>query len=124
MIITDKKAIADDGKYLKLGDSLKKEIYLGNNYIEKGGKTVLFNVVNFNDVKEVYPIDINGVAYYISATSYGDIVSELIRQKYTIDQELALYANHSIGTHNEQFEKFQEWRIICKETAKKLINNE
>lgn len=124
MIITDKKAIADDGKYLKLGDSLKKEIYLGNNYIEKGGKTVLFNVVNFNDVKEVYPIDINGVAYYISATSYGDIVSELIRQKYTIDQELAMYANHSIGTHKKEFTEFQEWRIICKETAKKLINNE
>ena len=124
MIINNKKAIADEGKYLKLEDSLKKEIYLGNNYIEKGGKTILFNVVNFNDIKEVYPVDINGVAYYISATSYGDIVSELIRQKYTIDQELALYANHSIGTHNEQFEEFQEWRIICKETAKKLINNE
>ena len=124
MIITGKKAIADEGKYLKLENSIKKEIYLGNNYIEKDGKTVLFNVVTFNDIKEVYPVDINGVAYYISATTYGDIVSELIRQKYTIDQELAMYANHSIGTHTQEFNEFQEWRIICKETAKKLINNE
>lgn len=122
MIITGNKAVADEGKYLKLEDTLKKEIYLGNNYIKRNGETIMFNVLSFNDIKEVYPVDINGVAYYISATSYGDIVSELIRCKYTLDQELAIHANYYLNKGKDEMNSFQEWRQICKDTAKRLIN--
>lgn len=74
-----------------------------------------------NEVQEVYPVLVYTDTYYISGTTYEDIVSELIRQKYSLDAELALIANSRIGKTSKE-EEFQSWRKICKEVAKKLTN--
>lgn len=102
---------------------------LGNLFIAEPGKRLKYKDTLYSsiegvleeDIKEVYPVCINTDTYYISSTNYSDIVTELIRQKFSLDQELALIANARIGKTSDE-EDFQNWRAICKETAKRLTN--
>lgn len=115
------KIIADEGHYLKTkyGDQLYSSISLGNNYIYKNGSTQLI-YVNSNDVYEVYPVSIDSQTYYVQSTTYPELVSELIHQRYSLDDEMALIANSRIGNDKGE-QEYQEWRTICKKAAKKLI---
>ena len=74
-----------------------------------------------NDVIECYIVNIDGKEYKVQGDNYGELVSSLIRIKYTLDQELALLANSRIKDVSEQENAFQEWRAECKRIAKKLL---
>ena len=74
-----------------------------------------------DDVIECYIVNIDGKEYKIQGDNYGELVSSLIRIKYTLDQELALLANSRIKDVSEQENAFQEWRAECKRIAKKII---
>lgn len=102
MIIKGNKVVPSEGKFLKLEDSINTEFYLGDNVVEKNGKLISVNLSNFDNVKEVYPVNVGENTYFISSTEYGDIVTELIRYKYSINQELALYANFCLGKDIEE----------------------
>lgn len=55
-----------------------------------------------------------------SQTTYGDLVTILIRCKYSLDEELALSAN--MRSDAEKYEKqdaaYQQWREYCKSVAR------
>lgn len=53
-------------------------------------------------------------------TTYGDLVTILIRCKYSLDEELALSANMRTApeTHAEEDRVFQTWRDYCKDVAR------
>ena len=57
-------------------------------------------------------------------TTYGDLVTILIRCKYSLDEELALSANMrtSPETHAEEDAQFQQWREYCKDVAREYFN--
>ena len=74
-----------------------------------------------DDVIECYIVNIDGKEYKVQGDNYGELVSSLIRIKYTLDQELALLANSRIKDVSEQENTFQEWRAECKRIAKKLL---
>ena len=74
-----------------------------------------------DDIIECYIVNIDGKEYKIQGNNYGELVSSLIRIKYTLDQELALLANSRIKDVSEQENAFQEWRAECKRIAKKLL---
>ena len=74
-----------------------------------------------DDVIECYIVNIDGKEYKIQGDNYGELVSSLIRIKYTLDQELALLATSRIKDVSEQENAFQEWRAECKRIAKKLL---
>ena len=120
MVINNNVIKADSGKYLKYNSELASELALGKRFVCKDGKTVLVDI-SLNDVEEVYPVKIDNAEYFISATNYNDAVTQLIRTKYSLDKELALYANFCIGKNADEMADYQEWRTICKETAKKLF---
>ena len=74
-----------------------------------------------DDIIECYIVNIDGKEYKVQGDNYGELVSSLIRIKYTLDQELALLANSRIKDVSEQENAFQEWRAECKRIAKKLL---
>ena len=58
---------------------------------------------------------------YISHTySYNQIVTSLIRFRYSLDEELALVNNYQWDSekYKDEYTEFQEWRNTCKEAAK------
>lgn len=114
MIINKTNIKADSGKLLKLtrADIAKTSFDLGINYIN--GEQI--NITS-NDVIEVIPINILGKDYYITSDDYSNAVSELIRKKYSLDQELALFANSRINPNSQEEKDFQEWRMLCKKAA-------
>ena len=59
-------------------------------------------------------------------TTYGDLVTILIRCKYSLDEELALSANMrtSPEAHAEEDVQFQQWREYCKEVAREHFEKE
>lgn len=65
----------------------------------------------------------DGENFKVKGDTYAELVTNLIRLKYTLDDELALAANLRAGDNNAktaEFE-FQTWRAFCKEMAKQLI---
>lgn len=111
---------ADEGKLLKCHDSISNQFILGNNYILINDIPSLINIT-LQDIIEVRPVSIDNITYYISKTNYPELVSELIRLKYSLDDELALIANARKGDFSKE-EEFQNWRLKCKQIAKDLIN--
>lgn len=111
---------ADEGKKLLYKDSFYSELYLDGQLVNVNGEIKL-SPINESEVKEVYPVLIYSDTYYISATDYAGIISELIRQKYSLDDELAIAANARIGKTSGE-EEFQNWRQKCKEVAKEICN--
>jgi len=56
--------------------------------------------------------------------SYDKIVSSIIRERYTIDEELALINNHLLGsTPSEavEYQNFQDWRALAKAVGKVVV---
>lgn len=93
--------------------SIVKEALLGLAY--KNG--VAINVT-IDDIDEGYLYE----GQFIKGTTYNELVTSLIRTKYTLDDELALQANYRLNTDSEEEQTFQEWRSKCKEIAKSLLN--
>lgn len=121
MVVKDNKVTASSGKYLKYKSNIYTELTLGQNFICINGATTLVNI-QLGDIIEVYPVRIFNKDYFVQSTNYNELVTELIRFKYTLDAELALIANSRIKDCSEEEQEFQDWRKVCKETAKHIIN--
>lgn len=74
------------------------------------------------DVEEVYKVEIDGNTYRVKGDNYEELVTNLIRLKYSLDWELSLIANSRIRDISKDDEAFQNWRAESKKIAKNLIN--
>lgn len=94
MIKNNNAIIADEGKYLKVKNSntFKKKVILGSEIILINNIPTVVTIKE-EDVQEGIPVIIKDTKYFVTATSYEEAVTELIRTKYSLDFELALYAN-------------------------------
>lgn len=82
-----------------------------------------FTTANPEDWEE---IAIEDIPPYTNA-EYAAKVSELIHQKYSLDDEIALHANLEDGPTEKRTNEFAEYlafRKQCKEDAKKLLTEE
>ena len=115
--------IADEGKSLRTPIGIFTEVPLGISKGSTDGEAWEFNL-KMKDIEEVTPVRILDDIYYTSSSEYGDIVTDLIRCKYSLDQELALYANSFLDpdSFKDKMNAYQEWRSLCKEAAKKICN--
>ena len=121
MKINGNLVIADQGKALKTPNGIFEQVTLGVfEGFEDGKQYIIEN--KLEDITEVSSVRILNDVYYVESKEYGDIVTELIRKKYSIDQELALYANSFVKDNSEAMNEYQTWRILCKQAAKKICN--
>ena len=112
---------ADSGKSLKTPYGYFDVVTLGEKTVIKDGEMTT-EYYDKKNIKEVTKIQVGDTFYYIEdVTDYGTLVTELIRQKYSLDDELALMANSRLGINKDQEEEFQAWRVKCKEAAKKIF---
>lgn len=111
---------ADSGKILKTPNGYTSIVNLGTNTIIKDGEIFTYTI-NLEDVEEYNIIQIENEPYYFKSNTYGEVVSELIRAKYSLDEELALYANSRINSNSSKEIEFQNWRQLCKQAAKKIF---
>ena len=78
------------------------------------------------DPDEWEDIPVEDIPPYTNA-EYAAKVSELIHQKYSLDDEIALYANLKDDPTEKRTNEFAEYlafRKQCKEDAKKLLTEE
>lgn len=106
MRIEGKIVIADIGKVLNV---------FGTEY---ESYTIGLNGATLNDIKEGKNIPINNKLTFIPYQNYGELVTNLIRTKYSLDEELALMANSRIKSNSKEERDFQKWRRQCKLLAK------
>lgn len=113
---------AKEGYYYrnKYTNESSQEVTLGKASVIKDGKVQTVNLTK-NDFELVRRIFIEGNEYFVASDSYADIVTELIRKKYTLNDELAIMANSRLGNTSQE-DQFQHWRSLCKEAAKQLVN--
>ena len=95
---------------------------LGNRLEYKDGQRLEYTLTEQN-VHEGYMTNIDGEQKFVKASSYSELVSGLIRLKYSIDDELALMANSRVKSVSSEERQFQIWRKKCKEIARQLIND-
>ena len=109
MIKNNNTIIADEGKYLKVKNSntFKKKVILGSEIILINDVPTIVTIKE-EDVQEGIPVIIKDTKYFVTATSYEEAVTELIRTKYSLDFELALYANLRVNPdkYNTEEEEF------------------
>lgn len=112
--------IADEGKQLKnIKHNLIREVFdLGTNLVSTPNGTAKVNIEE-KDIIEVHPINVNGYLYYVESYDRNSIITELIRQKYSLDQELALMANARLNPNSKEEQDFQHWRNLCKQAVPK-----
>lgn len=80
-------------------------------------------VLTEDNIQEGYITNIDGQQRFVKASSYPELVTGLIRLKYSMNDELALMANSRIKVNNIEEKQFQNWRKKCKEIARQLIND-
>lgn len=120
MIIKDNQVYSEKNSvlWIKPLNKATNFICLGFTSIIKDGEPKLVEV-KLDDIEEGFLIPIENKQYFFKANSYGELVTALIRHRYSLDEELAIYANSLIGSHQETLTQFQDWRKHCKEIAKK-----
>lgn len=97
------------------------ELFLGKNNYYIDGKILSLDLI-INDISEVKSIKLEGKEYDVElSNNYGQLVTNLIRLKYSLDDELALNANFRLGDTSKENE-FQNWRQICKNKAKEILD--
>lgn len=93
----------------------------GSVLLPRNGELVKFTITP-DDIQEVFQVELDGEHFRVKGDDYAELVTNLIRLRYTIDDELALAANIRAGKDVEQKEEeFQTWRAFCKEMAKQLL---
>lgn len=124
-MIKDGKTYTAEGKrvlYIPKLDLTTKVYSTGTVMLPVNGKLKSITV-NPGDIQEVFQVQLDGENFKVKGDTYAELVTNLIRLKYTLDDELALAANLRAGDNNAktaEFE-FQTWRAFCKEMAKQLI---
>lgn len=94
---------ASEGKVLRTPLGIVDEVTLGVTKLIVDGNIEEVEV-SLDTIKEVTPVRIGDQLVYIEATNYANAVSELIRFKYSLDDELALVANSRIGDNSREEE--------------------
>ena len=118
----DGRTLYAEGKKVLYIEKLNKYTE-GAEEMEEKRKRVLQEVtVTPEDVEEVYKVEIDGNTYRVKGDSYEELVTNLIRLKYSLDWELSLIANSRIRDISKDDEAFQNWRAESKKIAKNLIN--
>lgn len=124
-MIKDGNTYTAEGKrvlYIPKLDLTTKMYTCGTVMLPRDGKLTKF-VIKPTDIQEVFQVKLDGEDFKIKGDTYAELVTNLIRLKYTLDDELALAANLRVGSveaKSAEFE-FQTWRAFCKEMAKQLI---
>lgn len=112
---------ADNGKILKYKDTLSDSFELGKTSSLKRGKIITQNIQE-KDIEEFVLFNIMNKNYLIKEGTKGQMVTDLIRQKYSLDEELALIANSRVNKDKEEELEFQQWRSLCKDAVKKYLD--
>ena len=121
MRVENNIVIADEGKLLKYRFGFCEQLSLDTRTTVENGQIVLYTP-KVDDIKEVIPYRMDENIYYLESTNYPNLVSELIRIKYSVDDELALEANYRINGDSKEEQEFQNWRKECKKIAKQILN--
>ena len=100
-------------------------------------------IINFNHTTEEVTIEdnephtqyVSECVYVRGNRGYGDIVSAIVKDRYSDDDSSAIMANHAacldvpstltdekIAEYTAEYNKFQEWRARAKEVAKEVIS--
>lgn len=58
----------------------------------------------------------------IGVIDYGSIVSAIINHEYPYDRMEAVRNNHDCGTHIEEWEAMQEFRVEAKKMARTIVD--
>lgn len=68
----------------------------------------------------------SGCIHCAGIPNYDELVTALIRMRYSLDAELALQANlrYDPQSHEVEEKEFQDWRAKCKNAAKNFLNDE
>jgi hypothetical protein len=107
IVIENKQVYSNHGKYIHRKNSevyYKRGIILSTDTID-----------NFEEVDELPKY---------SYQEYKEKVSELIHQRYSIDDEIALSANLSRGDeYIDEYNEYQNYREECKRIAKEFLSN-
>lgn len=123
-MIKDGNTYEAEGKrvlYIPKLDLVTKMYSCGTVLLPVDGKLQKFTIKP-QDIEEVFQIELDGENFKVKGDTYAELVTNLIRLHYTIDDELALSANIRAGKDVEkQEQEFQTWRAFCKEMAKQLI---
>lgn len=109
----DNLLIADEGYFLrKIGerDIVGKEYLCGYIYYDKNGNKL--DVPHLENEYDFEEISIDSV--------YGELVTKLIREKYSISDELAIQRQRD--TKPEDFAEYNTFCEECKAKAKKELN--
>lgn len=111
VIIQNNQVFSTENKYIHRIDS--------NVYFKKG--TILISD-SINDYEEVDEIPV------YTEKEYNSMVSELIHERYDIDDEISLINNmqeeEPTEEHRKEYEEYQAYRAKCKVLAKeKLIHD-
>lgn len=122
MEIINNIAKATGNNKLKTPIGIRDSIKLGYDFGYPNGIKVEYNITT-DDIIEVYPVNIDNTVYYVESKNYSDLVTELIRIKYSLNDELALQANYRLNGDSEEEKQFQDWRTKCKNIAKQIIND-
>lgn len=90
-----------------------------------GGKFYFhFNIQEVNTEENGLMYEADTVT--VSDTQYGSLVEAVIREKYTVSNELAMI-NNRIAMPDDadkmaEFEAYQQWRVMAKAAASKSIS--
>lgn len=120
----DGRTLYAEGKkvlYIEKLDKITTQYTCGTVMLPVNGKLQEVTVTK-DDVIEGYKVNIDGKDYILEADSYGELVTALIRVKFSLDYELALIANSRIRDISKEDIEFQNWREECKKKAKKLLD--
>ena len=95
-------------------------------YNNKTNEEINKIITNFANGRNVYVVDLvinDGTATFTtySKIGYEDLVNELIAERYTIQDELAIQRKHQKGVNQEEFNEYYEFVEQCKVRAKTFI---
>lgn len=112
---------ADLHKALKVKGAFVDAVTLGTFLFPDESGKLISVTTDLNDVDEYWKIQIDNDIYYVKGNTYSEVVSNLIHIKYTLDDEIALFANSRIKDNSDEEYEYQLWRSKCKTAVKKLF---
>lgn len=95
-------------------------------YTSKTNEQIKEIVTRFANGRNVYVVDLvinNGTTTFTtySKIDYENLANELIAERYTIQDELAIQRKYSKGVNKDEFNEYYEFVEQCKVSAKEFI---
>jgi hypothetical protein len=91
-------------------------------YIDLGlTKQVNYNISQREDELGDISYDYNYII--VKSFDYNEIIRELIKQKYSVEDEIAIINNNTLDSdlYGEEHSNYHDYRLECKNIAKGLI---